>query len=282
MDVGVGLPTTIDGVDAATVLEWARRAEAAGFSALGTIDRLVYGNWESLVALAAAAAVTERIALTTSILLTPLRPNAAMLAKQTATLDRLSDGRLVLGLAVGGRADDYEASGLDITRRGRVFDAQLEELHAVWSGERGIGPAPARAGGPQVVIGGTSDAAIRRAVAHGTGWIAGGGGVGAFAATAARVRDAWADAGRDGRPRLLALGYYALGPDARATADAYIQHYYGFLGPVAEQIAASVLVSDDQVRDDVAAFEAAGCDELILFPSSPDLSQVDLLASARG
>jgi alkanesulfonate monooxygenase SsuD/methylene tetrahydromethanopterin reductase-like flavin-dependent oxidoreductase (luciferase family) len=282
MDVGVGLPTTIDGVDAATVLEWARRAEAAGFSALGTIDRLVYGNWESLVALAAAAAVTERIALTTSILLTPLRPNAAMLAKQTATLDRLSDGRLVLGLAVGGRADDYEASGLDITRRGRVFDAQLEELHAVWSGERGIGPAPARAGGPQVVIGGTSDAAIRRAVAHGTGWIAGGGGVGAFAATAARVRDAGADAGRDGRPRLLALGYYALGPDARATADAYIQHYYGFLGPVAEQIAQSVLVSDAQVRDEVAAFADAGCDELILFPSSPDLSQVDLLASARG
>ena len=96
------------------------------------------------------------------------------------------------------------------------------------------------------------------------------------------MRDAWADAGRDGRPRLLALGYYALGPDARATADAYIQHYYGFLGPVAEQIAQSVLVSDAQVRDEVAAFADAGCDELILFPSSPDLSQVDLLASARG
>lgn len=282
MDVGIGLPTTIDGVDAPTVLEWARRAEAAGFSTLGTIDRLVYGNWEPLVALAAAASVTDRIGLTTSILLTPLRPNGALLAKQTATLDRLSAGRLVLGLAVGGRADDYEASGLDITRRGRVFDAQLEELHAVWSGERAIGPSPVRAGGPPIVIGGTSDAAMRRVVEHASGWIAGGGGVQAFAATAARVRDAWSDARRDGAPRLLALGYYALGPDARATADAYIQHYYGFLGPVAEHIAHTVLVSDAQVRDELAGFEAAGCDEVILFPCSPDLSQIELLASVRG
>lgn len=281
MDLGLGLPTTIAGVDAATVLEWARRAEAAGFSTLGTIDRLVYGNWEPLVALAAAAAVTERIRLTTSILLTPLRPNAAMLAKQTVTLYRLSGGRLVLGLAVGGRADDYEASGLDITRRGRVFDAQLEELHAVWSGERAIGPSPARVGGAPVVIGGTSDAAIRRVVEHASGWIAGGGGVDAFAATAARVRDAWSAAGRDGAPRLLSLGYYALGADARATADAYIQHYYGFLGPLAERIAQTVLVSDAQVRDELAAFEETGCDEVILFPSSPDLSQVELLATAR-
>ncbi|HZR14041.1 MAG TPA: LLM class flavin-dependent oxidoreductase [Acidimicrobiia bacterium] len=282
MDIGIGLPTTIDGVDAATVLEWARRAEGAGFSSLGTIDRLVYGNWESLVALSAAAAVTERIKLMTSILLTPLRPNAAMLAKQTATIDRLSGGRLVLGLAVGGRADDYEASGVDITRRGRVFDAQLAELRAVWSGERGIGPSPARAGGPEVIIGGTSDAAVRRVVDHASGWIAGGGGVDAFAATATRVRDAWAEAGRDGRPRLLALGYYSLGPAARTNADAYIQHYYGFLGPVAEQIAQGVLVSDAQVRDELAAFESAGCDEVVLFPSSPDVSQVDLLAAARG
>src|SRR3954453_17931540 len=126
MDVAIGLPATIPGVEGDQVLEWARRAEARDFSSLGTIDRVVYRNYEPLLALAAAAAVTERIRLATTVLLAPLRLNAALLAKQAATVDHLSNGRLVLGVAVGGREDDYEASGADFHTRGKRFDEMLE------------------------------------------------------------------------------------------------------------------------------------------------------------
>src|SRR5919109_1497156 len=128
MDVGIGLPNSVRGVDRTGIVDWAREAEAAGFSSLGTIDRLVYGNYESLIALTAAAAVTQRIRLVTSILILPFRVNAAFVAKQAATVHHLSGGRLVLGLAVGGRRDDFDASGVPMRGRGRVFERQVEEM----------------------------------------------------------------------------------------------------------------------------------------------------------
>jgi alkanesulfonate monooxygenase SsuD/methylene tetrahydromethanopterin reductase-like flavin-dependent oxidoreductase (luciferase family) len=133
MDVGIGLPATIPGVEGDALLEWARRAEARGFSSLGTIDRIVYGNYEPLIALAAAAAVTERIRLATTIMIAPYRANGALVAKQAASLDRLSGGRLTLGVAVGGREDDFEVSGVDFHTRGARFDAMLEEWVRIWA-----------------------------------------------------------------------------------------------------------------------------------------------------
>jgi alkanesulfonate monooxygenase SsuD/methylene tetrahydromethanopterin reductase-like flavin-dependent oxidoreductase (luciferase family) len=283
MDIGIGLPSTIPGTEPSVVLDWARQADERGFASLGTLDRLVYSNYEPLVTLAAAGAVTGRIRLTTAVLLAPLRANSALFAKQAASIDRLSGGRLVLGMGVGNRADDFEASGIDAHTRGKRFDALLEDVTRVWSGEpRGfagaIGPSPTRPAGPPLLFGGLSDAALRRTVRYGAGWIGGGGGPQLFAQMADRVKQAWTAARREGVPRLAGITYYALGPDAAARARAYLLDYYAVTGPYAERVASSANVTPDLVRETMQQFQAAGCDELIFFPCDPSVDQVDRLS----
>ena len=285
MDIGIGLPSTIPGIPGRQILEWATAAEQVGFSTLGTIDRIVYANLETVPTLAAAAAVTERIGLTTAVLIAPYRGNGALLAKQLATVDGISGGRLSVGIAVGPRKDDYEATGASFQERGRDFDRQLAELRAVWAGEpRGragpIGPPPVQAGGPPLLIGGNVAATFRRMAEFGAGWIFGGGGPELFAAGADQAMRAWREAGRGGRPRLVANAYACLGRDAEGHARRYLGDYYGFLGDFAEQIAAGALTSRQAVADAVTSYEDAGCDEMILFPCDPDLTQVSLIAEA--
>jgi alkanesulfonate monooxygenase SsuD/methylene tetrahydromethanopterin reductase-like flavin-dependent oxidoreductase (luciferase family) len=283
MEIGVGLPVTIRGTDGRLVAEWARRAEARGFSTLAVIDRVAYDNYEPLVTLAAAAAVTERIRLTTTVLLAPLRSNHALLAKQLASLDRLSAGRLVVGIGVGRRENDYTESGLDFHRRGRELDALLERVTSLWrEPASAVGPAPASEGGPPLIFGGGSPATYRRMAQWGAGWIASGGSGDVFRAGADAAREAWTAAGRPGSPRLLVLGYFALGEGGRESADAYLKDYYAFVGPAVEQIAAGALVTRDQLKQRVADLEAAGCDELVLFPCVANMAQLDLLADALG
>jgi alkanesulfonate monooxygenase SsuD/methylene tetrahydromethanopterin reductase-like flavin-dependent oxidoreductase (luciferase family) len=284
MDVAIGLPATIPGVEREQLLEWARRADARGFPSLATLDRIVYPNYEPLIALAAAAAVTERIGLMTAILIAPYRANAALVAKQAATLHHLSNGRLALGVAVGGREDDYTASGVDFHTRGRVFEEMLATWKRVWEGESfgtagGVGPEPPN-GRPGMLIGGSADVAFERAAEHADGWIMGGGTPDQFGQGLAKLRAAWEAAGRTDQPRTVALAYFALGDGARGAADAYLLHYYEWLGQYAQMVADSAATDAETVRQSVAGFADAGCDELVMFPSSPDPRQVDLLAEA--
>jgi len=143
---------------------------------------------------------------------------------------------------------------------------------------RPVGPAPVQPGGPPLLFGGTGRAAVRRTVSMGAGWIAGGGGAATFEQGAGQVRAAWDEAGRPGAPRLAALGYFALGPDASTAASDYLHDYYGFLGDYAAQVVAGALTEEDAVRQAIAQFTDAGCDELILFPCSTAADQLSRLA----
>jgi alkanesulfonate monooxygenase SsuD/methylene tetrahydromethanopterin reductase-like flavin-dependent oxidoreductase (luciferase family) len=268
MDIGIGLPNTVLGVDRRGIVDWAQRAEEAGFASLGTIDRIAYDNYESLTTLAAAAAVTQKIRLTTDILIAPLRP-AALLAKQAATVNGISDGRLVLGLAVGGREDDFEAVDVDFHRRGKIFDEQLATMTEIWGDDR-----------PSVIIGGTADKAFERAARYGDGWTQGGGAPDAHGEGKAKVEAAFKRAGREEKPRTLALFYFSLGDSAEEDARHSLGTYYAFLGDYADQIVQSAAKDPDTVKQYLSAFEAAGADEVICFPASADPRQVELLAGA--
>ncbi len=280
MEIAIGLPNAVPGTTGDQLTEWARRAEKRGFSSLGTIDRITYPNYEPLVALTAAAAVTERIGLITAVLLAPLRVNGAMLGKQTLSINALSGGRLTLGVGLGGRDDDYAAIGADMGSRGADVEEILGRLTEVWADDT-IGPDVAP---PRLVIGGGVQATFERAAKHGSaGWIAGGGPPDAFAESFAKVKDAWSAAGREGDPIGIALAYFALGDDPEGDANRYLLDYYSFLGEeLAGYIAGSAAKDAETVKGYLAAFEGAGCDELILFPCSNDPAQVDLLADAAG
>jgi alkanesulfonate monooxygenase SsuD/methylene tetrahydromethanopterin reductase-like flavin-dependent oxidoreductase (luciferase family) len=269
VDLGLGLPIS----DPVRLPEWARRAEAAGFSTLALLDRLAYDNPEPLVALAVLAGVTTRVRLQTEVLLGPLR-STALLAKQVATLDRMSGGRFVLGIGVGGRADDHALAGTPLERRGRVLDEQLVALRAFWRGDD-LGPRPSTADGPPILIGGFAPAALRRVAAHGDGFVCA-----APLAWAGRlvqtVRDQWAAAGRAGQPRLVCQITVAAGPPATVErARRAVAGYYAFTG----RDGWGAPISDPaEIADTVAAYREFGADELILYCYGDDPDQIETLA----
>ena len=281
MNVGIGLPIS----DPALLLTWARRAEAGPFRTLGLLDRLVYDNPEPLVALAAVAGATTRIRVQTEVLLAPLR-ETALLAKQAATLDRISGGRFTLGLGVGGREDDHAAAGIDIRTRGRRLDGQLGELRRIWSGAPSgdgagpIGPAPARPGGPEILFGGFQSAALARVARWGDGFLAA-----APPAWIGRlidsVRGSWAEAGRPGAPRIVAQVSVALGSEHVADeARTAMRAYYAFTQGRADQMVAGMLTTGESVRQTIAQFADLGVDEVMLYCYGSDPDQVERIADA--
>ena len=282
MDIGIGIPNTIRGTTGAQLIDWAKRAETAGFSTLASIGAVSYPSYEELTVFAAVGTVTERIRFLTNVLIAPAR-SAAELAKQAATVDQLTGGRLTLGLGAGWRIGDFTLTGRDFEGRGGLFDSLLEDLPRAWAGEllqpdtRPVSPPPLQSPLP-VMIGGVTEAAVQRVAKHAVGWTAGGMPPDAVADFAARVRSAWTAAGRAGAPRIVALVYFGLG-DTEAESRDNVYHYYQPMGhDTAEMISGSVLRSADAIRGTLQAYEAVGVDELILDPSVGDTAQVELLA----
>jgi alkanesulfonate monooxygenase SsuD/methylene tetrahydromethanopterin reductase-like flavin-dependent oxidoreductase (luciferase family) len=275
MEIGIGLPTTVPG--GTDVVGWARAAEEGPFASVGVLDRVAYRSLDPFLSLAAAAAVTSRIRVVTMVAVGPVR-STALLAKQAASVDQVSAGRLVLGLALGARLEDYAYAGADAGGRAARFSEQLAALREHFE-DADVCPPPVQPGGPPILVGGLVGSALWRMARFADGYVHGGGPPRAFARAASEAAAAWVDAERPGRPRLWGQGYFALGDDdVVERGAAYLRDYYAFTGPFAERIAAGNLTTPGAVRDFVRGYEDAGCDHLILLPTVAGGDQVSRLA----
>ncbi len=256
-DVTLRLPIGAEtAADAKSLIDLARRAEDAGFSAVSLSDHVVMGPrvdrypwgefpfgpeapWvEPLTVMTAIAAVTERVRLTTGILIVPLRP-AALLAKWVATIDVLSGGRLELGVGTGWQQEEFEAQGLDHSLRGRMLTDGIGACRVLWSespakfesetvsfSDIWCEPKPIRPGGPPVLFSGTlTDRNLQRIVELGDGWIPIMGerrtGIEAGVAT---LRELYVGAGRDpGSLRVRSAARVARSDDGRPDLAASIE-----------------------------------------------------------
>jgi probable F420-dependent oxidoreductase len=206
MKLGFSLPVSGAWATPANQLRVAQEAERLGYHSLWVLQRLLYPvapqndyppmpgrTWpdafesvaDPVVSLAFVAAATSRIRLGTSVLVMPYY-TPVMLAKQLATLDRVSNGRLDVGLGIGWSRDEYDAVGVPFEKRGRRADEFLACLKAIWGEEpvefhgefyrvprAFVRPRPVQRPHPPITVGGYGMAAVRRAVAFGDGFSGG-------------------------------------------------------------------------------------------------------------
>jgi len=287
MEIGIGLPTNLSGTSKSLVLEWARRAEAAGFSSLCMGERLTYSGYDWVLSLTAAASVTERIRLLANVVILPIHP-VGTVAKQALSLDDYSGGRLSLGVGLGNPLEDYDVAPAPREGRGARFESHMETLAELFKGDsliegvRAIGPPPVRAGGPELLIGATgprSLARVGRFAAGVTTW--------SFSADPIETRSmfdvveqSWKEHDRPGRPRRVCGCYFSAGPQAAEDLERYFREYYPHVlpGQVESLLSAVRTVTPEAIQAVVREFEDIGCDEFIFVPVKTDLAHLDHLA----
>ncbi|MSQ27048.1 MAG: LLM class flavin-dependent oxidoreductase [Dehalococcoidia bacterium] len=286
MEIGLALPTSTPNPRGDRLLEFARIADQGGLDSVWSIDRLVFPTAEALVTLAAAGAVTTRVKLGTDVLISTTR-EPVQLAAQVATIDTLSNGRMLLGVGVGSRAEDYTAAGRDFHTRGRRMEQDVATMRRVWAGEAvvdGFGPAGPRPVQPTIPIlfGGSSDAALARGARLGAGHMCIPRGFARQAAMFEKFKAAWTAAGRSERPILYAGGYYCVDPSSERAQErimAYQAHYYGARqrqsGTPPDPAEFDLAGPAEMIGEAMVAYQGLGVDGLILFPVSDDLAQAE-------
>ena len=290
MTVGVALPQMATGLDRDRLSAWCRGIDQGPFSSVSAGERITFHNLDGFTLCSAAAALTERVRVLVNVVVLPWH-SPAMVAKELASIDVVSGGRVDVAVGVGGRQQDYEALGSSFAGRHRRLDEGVVELKRLWAGgvaadgER-VGPSPVQPGGPPVLASAMGPKSLARAAQWADG-VSGFTLLGDAAESGALFRateSAWETAGRTDRPRLVTGSFVALGADAPRTLHDFAEAYLRVFSPqlAASLAAAMPLHEASRLIDLLDAVEAEGADEFIVVPATSDPRMLDALADAVG
>ena len=296
---GIGAPQvhTHLPVDLEEIRRYIERAEALGFHSLWVQEqaglRAVAGALEGVSMLSYAAALTRRIRLGSAVFLINLR-NPIQLAKSLASLDQLSQGRLIVGVGLGGVTRLYEAYGLSPEHRVSRFVEALTLMKKLWTEENftfegkfwqlknaSLAPRPFQKPHPPVWFGANSPAALKRAVKHGSGFIgAGSSSSGDFKSKVQTVLSALAEAKKDSADFMIGKRVYLAVDRDRERAAKRLREWFGlFYGQADLADRVAVWGSAEECVERLREIVAAGARLLLLNPVFDMMEQMEVLAS---
>lgn len=287
MKIGICLPYMKAGLSREDYLAWFRGVDEGPFHSLSCGERVHGPTYDMRVLLSAAAMATNRVEITPTLYVLPMH-SATQVAKEVATLDILSAGRVKkMAVGYGGRELDYQAVGARFQGRYGRMDRQVEQLRKVWRGEEivegggAIGPTPSQAGGPRLLAGAMGPKSIARCSHWADGLYAwsGNGQQDELARSFAMADSAWEQAGRERKPYRLGGLWYTLADDGQQKLYDYVYEYLAIAGPeIATMMAESVHRScADTVAAALDNAEAAGCEEVFLVPATAELAELERL-----
>jgi alkanesulfonate monooxygenase SsuD/methylene tetrahydromethanopterin reductase-like flavin-dependent oxidoreductase (luciferase family) len=289
---GIALPQIVDQTASVKLAPFARRAEELGFSYVWVSELTGAPILDPLHVLSHVASVTTTIRLGVAVVLTPLRV-PLQLARDTATIDRLSAGRLTLGVGLGSNRELYRQYGLPVERRVSRYVEGLDALHALWTGRSVEGPssfwelqdahviAPVQRPHPPLWFGARRGEALRRAAQLGDGWIVSG------SAPPSEVRHALVemrqhleDFGKSSQGFPVAKRVYVAIANDRKRAKERLTEWFGanYGKPgMAEEV--GIVGSTEEVREHIEALRASGVTHILLNPVFDELEQMEILAA---
>ncbi len=284
---------------AAGLVEYGVRMEELGYELVWAWDHILLGVTpsfpihEALTILTAVAARTSRIKVGTGILVLPVR-NPVILAKELATIDHISNGRLILGTAVGWYRREFDSLGADFTQRGRQMEQGLEILKRLWTEDmvdadyppyklRGavLQPKPVQKPHPPILIGGYVDAVLKRVATKGDGWLT-------YYYTVESFKKAWAkitafaeEAGRD-PGELSATNQLPICVGPRAQIEGPMKHWlqteWDYASWSESTMDSAIMGTPEECVEQLLPHIEAGLDRIIFVPFRYEAEQVEAIA----
>lgn len=291
MRIGMTIPFMEPGWNRTTMRQWAEMIDHGPWASLALGERITFVNPEFMTSLAACAAWTERVELLSTVSVLTMH-NPVLMAKQFSTIDVISNGRLTIGVGTGGRREDYESIGADW---GNHRIAKLEEnaqlMRRVWRGDktvlpdalRIVEPLPVQDGGPKILAGAIGPKSIAAAARYADGLTG-------FSMLVSlddirqsfeNFRSAWADAGREGKPRLIASFWYGIEKTGKENMVRHLDRYMNFMPTaISKQLIphAGFNGSIHELKAFLGEIKKLGADDVILVPTSTDTGEIRQLA----